>query len=246
MPTRELTEEIIDVETGDGPMAVLSKRPSEGSYPLVIIFHDGPGIRDATHEFGRKLAADGYWVLVPDLYHRQGRMIGFTPDQMFADPSLRDRMWALIQSLTDEGIQADLDSTLGAVPDVPERFAALGFCLGARAVFRSMMRLPDRVTVGAAWHPSFLVDDQPDSPHMSADVLPGTFYLGFGESDSVMTLDSMQPFIDAVARRAGRTVIDVHAGAEHGFTWPGYPNYNQAAAERSFAQTTGLFNDALV
>jgi len=238
-----VTEEIIDVETPDGPMAVLSKQPTEGSDRLVVVFHDGPGIRDATHEFTRKLASDGFLVVVPDLYHRHGRLIGFTPEQTRADRSLVDRIWEMIRSLSDDGIQSDFDATLRALPVVPEQFAVLGFCLGARAMCRTMMRLPERVVVGAAWHPSFLVDDQPDSPHLSADTLPGTLYLGFGAADSIMTLEAMQPFIDAVARRSGKTVIDVHADAEHGFTWPGSPNYDEAAATRSYEQTTALFRE---
>ena len=159
-----VTEEFIEVETADGPMAVLSKQPSEESDRLVVMFHDGPGIRDATHEFARKLAADGYRVVIPDLYHRHGRLIGFTPEQTRADRSLVDRIWEMIRSLSDDGIQSDLDATLGALPVVPDRFAVLGFCLGARAVCRTMMRLPERAVVGAAWHPSFLVDDQARLP----------------------------------------------------------------------------------
>jgi len=239
----DVTEEIIDVETTDGPMAVLSKQPTEGSDRLVVVFHDGPGIRGATHDFTRRLAGDGFRVVVPDLYHRHGRLIGFTPEQTRADPTLVGRIWEMIRSLSDDGIQSDLDATLGALAGVPDRFAVLGFCLGARATCRTMMRLPERAVVGAAWHPSFLVDDQPDSPHLSADALPGTLYLGFGAADSVMPLESMQPFIDAVARRSGKTVIDVHADAEHGFTWTGSPNYDEAAAARSYEQTTALFRE---
>ena len=44
----------------------------------------------------------------------------------------------------------------------------IGFCLGARAVYRRMMRDGDRVVAGAGWHPSFLADDGDDSPHLTA------------------------------------------------------------------------------
>ena len=52
-----------------------------------------------------------------------------------------------------------------------EPAGCIGFCLGARAVFRTMMRLPDQFTAGAMWHPSFLVDGEPDSPHLTAHQL---------------------------------------------------------------------------
>lgn len=52
----ELLEEIIDTGTNDGEMAVLVKQPAgqpDGGrdWPTVVIFHDGPGIRTATHVF---------------------------------------------------------------------------------------------------------------------------------------------------------------------------------------------------
>jgi carboxymethylenebutenolidase len=53
----------------------------------------------------------------------------------------------------------------------PPRLGVIGFCVGARAVFRILMRLPDRFVAGAMWHPSFLADDQPDSPHLTANRL---------------------------------------------------------------------------
>lgn len=244
-----LTETILDVPTDAGTMAVLVKEPenpAEGArLPTIVMFHDAPGVRHATHEFARKLAGAGYRVAVPDLYHRQGRLIGFDPADAAADPTVGERVRELLGTLTDDGIQADLDATLGAMDDLPERLGCIGFCLGARAVFRTMMRLPDRFVVGAAWHPSFLVDDEPDSPHLSAERLTGSLYLGFAEADTVMPVESMRPFIDAVAGSPGKTIIDIHAGADHGFTWPDSPRYDLAAAESSFAETVALFDETL-
>lgn len=244
-PSSDLIEDVVEADTRDGPMAVIVKQPADGHRGTVVIFHDAPGIRDATHVFGRKLASAGYRIVVPDLYHRHGRLIGFNPADAAADPTVSDRLRELLVSLTDDGIQADLDAALEAIGDESGPAAGLGFCLGARAVFRTMMRLPERFVVGAAWHPSFLVDDQADSPHVLADTLPGSLYLGFAENDTIMSLASMRPFIDAVSRRHGKTVIDVHPDADHGFTWADSPRYNQAAADRSFRQTDVLFREAL-
>ena len=109
----EVLSEILEAPTPSGPMAILRKRPAAaGSWPKVVMFHDGPGVRNATHEFAEKLAAEGYDVAVPDLYHRHGRLIGYELHEREADPSLVDRLRELLATLTDEGIQADLDVTL--------------------------------------------------------------------------------------------------------------------------------------
>jgi hypothetical protein len=52
----EVRSEIVDVVTAAGVMAIVRKRPGgEGSWPRIVMFHDGPGIRSATHRFAAKL-----------------------------------------------------------------------------------------------------------------------------------------------------------------------------------------------
>jgi dienelactone hydrolase len=60
-------------------------------------------------------------------------MLGWELHEREADPTLIDRLWELLGSLTDAGIQADLDAALHA--SSTERMALIGFCVGARAVF---------------------------------------------------------------------------------------------------------------
>lgn len=227
-------------------MAILYKRPGrEGAWPKVVMFHDGPGVRNATHQFAAKLAAAGYDVAVPDLYHRHGRLIGFEPHEREADPTLVDRLWEMLESLTDDGVQADLDATLDALDIAPtEQLGAIGFCVGARAVYRTLMRLPQRFVVGAMWHPSFLADDQPDSPHRTAHRLTRPLFIGIGDADKMQPIEKHQPFFDAVAPLA-HVELHVFPGADHAFTWPDWPTYNDNAASASFNRTTALFADHL-
>ena len=233
------------------PLAVPRMRPASGGpCPLIVMFMDKPGIREGLRAFGRRLAASGYDVVLPDLYHRHGRMIGYGPAELAASPGAQDQLTSLMTSLTDEGIQNDLDAALDAVAaDRPagslESAGCIGFCLGARAVFRTMMRLPEQFTAGAMWHPSFLVDGEPDSPHLTASSLAGSLYVGFGEADRMMTVASMRPFIEAVSALGDRAVVDILPGADHAYTWPDAHTYNEAAAERAWSQTLSLFSKAL-
>lgn len=251
MSNPKILETVLETVGDDGPMAVLRKRSaSDEPLPLAVIFHDAPGVRDAVHTFARQLAGCGYDVVVPDLHHRHGRMIGFTPEMLASDPQARPRMYEMLTSLTDEGIQHDLDTALDAVrnvrpPNPGERHVCIGFCLGARAVFRTMTRLPRQFAAGAMWHPSFLVDDEPDSPHLTAGELSGGLYIGFGEADQLQPVAIMQPFIDAVSALGDRVVIDIHPDTDHGYTWPSAPTYNERAAQRSWRQTLDVFSAAL-
>lgn len=246
----DLLEEIIDVSTDDGEMAVVVKQPAPvngkiGECPTIVMFIDAPGIRTATHDFMAKLASEGYRVITPDLHHRQGRMVHVEPDQVAADPSLRDQVRGWIVAMTDEQIQMDLDQALAATgADEASKIGAIGFCLGARAVVRAMTRLPDRVVCGAGWHPSFLADDGDDSPHLSVEQIVGELYLGIGEADEVQSIAMHQRFLDA-AESNDRIDIVTWPGADHGFTWPGYATYDAAASSGSWDRTIAMFERCL-
>jgi len=241
----DVRSQILDAPTDDGEMAAVVTQPVDaGPWPTVVIFIDAPGVRPATREFMDRLAGNGYRVITPDLHHRHGRLLHFEPADMANDPDARPTITGWLASMTDAQIQDDLDSAL-AVAGVPEdeKVAVIGFCLGARAVVRSMERMPDRVVAGAGWHPSFLADDEPDSPHLTAAGLAQPLYLGIGDADQVQSIAMHQRFLDAVAD-LDHVDVTIWPGADHGYTWPGYPNYDADAAEGSWAKTLTMFDSA--
>ena len=240
----EVNETIIDTETPDGEMAIAIAEPDDdGVHPTIIVFHDGPGMRKSNHDFNRQLAAEGYRIVMPDLYHRHGRMIGFMPDE--ANDETRAQTTKMLRSLTDDGIQSDLDAALAAVGVADdEKMGTIGFCLGACAIYRTLMRLPESFVVGASWHPSFLADDGDDSPHLTAAGLTQPVYFGIGTADQVQSIAMHQRFFDAVAPLAN-VEVEIFDGADHGYTWPETPNYHKVAATTSWAKTTKLFAEHL-
>jgi len=246
---RETITEIIDTTTDDGAMAVLVTRPvadrGDGAdWPAVLLFIDAPGIRSATHEFASKLAAEGYLVVTPDLHHRQGRLLNALDTAPPDGTTTQEMVWGWIAAMTDDQIQHDGDQGLtaaGVAPDSP--IVTIGFCLGARAVYRRMMRDGERVRAGAGWHPSFLVDDAPDSPHLTAARLTKPLFLGIGDADQVQSIAMHQRFLDAVDP-LDHVRVDIFEGADHGFTWPGFPNYHQVASDGCFDTTTAMFATA--
>ena len=63
----------VDIKTADGicPTSVFTPNGA-GSWPGVIFYMDGPGIRPLLFEMGERLASAGYVVLLPDLFYRAG------------------------------------------------------------------------------------------------------------------------------------------------------------------------------
>lgn len=242
----DVTEKTIETTTDDGDMDVVITEPSDppqngGPWPVVLLYIDAPGLRKATREFMARMAGEGYTVVTPDLHHRNGRLLHYEPSDFAEDPDAMKTIWQWIGSMTDDQIQHDGERALAAAgvgQDVPH--AVIGFCLGARAVYRAMERNPARVLCGAGWHPSFLADDEPDSPHLTAGALDRPLYLGIGEDDQVQSIAMHQRFLDAVAD-LGHVDVVTFAGADHGYTWPGYPSYHQEAAETSWTKTLAMF-----
>ncbi len=241
----DTTETIIDTSTDDGDMAVLVTQPADsGDWSVVLLFIDAPGIRSATHEFAAKLAAEGYVVVTPDLHHRHGRLLNAFDTTPPEGTTTQEMVWGWIGSMTDEQIQHDGDRALAATgvsDDAP--IVTIGFCLGARAVYRRLMS-DDRAVAGAAWHPSFLADDGPESPHLTAASLTKPLYLAIGDADQVQSIAMHQRFLDAV-EPLDHVTVEIYAGADHGFTWPSAPTYHEAAATGAWAATTALFSAAV-
>jgi len=240
----ETRQQIVDATTTAGPMAVLHTVPAEpGDWKRVGIFFDAPGIREATESFCAKLAAEGFEVVVPDLYHRHARLFGVTPAQRDADPSLVGRMRELMGTLDDGEIQQDMDDATAAVGWSEGPVGVIGFCLGARGVHRAMTRLPDRFVAGSMFHPSFLTIE-PDPPHESLERLVGDLHIGIGTADEVQSIAMHQQYFDAIAAMPN-VELKVFDGADHGFTWPEHETYHPEAGEACFAATVDLFSARL-
>ncbi len=66
-------ESDVEVKTPDGTCDSVFIHPAKGSYPGVLIWPDSGGLRQAFREIGKRIAAVGYSVLVPNHLYRMAR-----------------------------------------------------------------------------------------------------------------------------------------------------------------------------
>lgn len=104
-------------------------------------------------------------------------------------------------------------------------------------------RLPDRVAAAAAFHPGGLVANSPDSPHLLADRISATVYIGGAENDR--RSPPTTPKLDKAFSAAGVPHRIECYPAAHGFAVPDNPSYDAAADERHWAAMTETFGAAL-
>ena len=66
----------VSVTTPDGTCDAAFIHPTSGSHPAVIIWPDAFGLRPSMIDMGKRIAADGFSVLVPNPYYRMTKAPG--------------------------------------------------------------------------------------------------------------------------------------------------------------------------
>src|SRR5882724_1937303 len=177
----EITETDVQIKTPDGTCDAAFIHPRSGSHPGVLIWPDAFGLRPSMRAMGRRIAAEGYSVVVPNPFYRISKA-PFTDASNFnfQNPDDMAKLRPLMASVNAPG-NAENDAAayvafLDAQKEVnkAKKIGTQGYCMGGALVVRSAARLPDRIGGGASFHGGGLVTDKPDSPHLLAPENQGT------------------------------------------------------------------------
>jgi hypothetical protein len=68
-----VVETEVAIKTPDGTCDAAFIHPSAGSHPGVLIWTDAFGLRPAMRDIGKRIAAEGYSVLVPNPFYRMAK-----------------------------------------------------------------------------------------------------------------------------------------------------------------------------
>ncbi|MEV5505706.1 dienelactone hydrolase family protein [Streptomyces orinoci] len=229
-----------DLPTPDGAADCYLAHPADGgAYPGVLMYTDAFGLRPRTREMADRLAAFGYAVLVPNVFHRRGRapvveLPGFIGDE--ERPVLFKSLMPLVRSLTPEVVTRDAGAYLdwlAASPLVAEGpFGVIGYCMGAVLTMRTAAARPGQVVAGGCFHGGNLVTDSPDSPHLLAGRIRAELYFGHADQDRSMTPQQIAT-LDRTLTEAGVPFhSEVYRGAHHGYTAKDASPYDAAADAR--------------
>ena len=153
----------VDLPTPDGPCHATLHVPADGlPAPAAILFPDAAGPRETFRAVADRLAATGYAVLLPDVYHRLGDWRPFDAETVFSDPPERERLMTMARSVTAEMTIRDTGAFLEFLAARREvagsRVGVFGYCMGGRAALLVAGRFPDRVGAAASFHGGRLAD----------------------------------------------------------------------------------------
>jgi carboxymethylenebutenolidase len=226
----------------------------ESSHPLpgVVNIPDIGSIRDANRKMARRLAEEGYVVLMPNPFYRTSRppVFPFERKPGVMDDRSRERMKELIAPLTPEAQEQDMAAYvdfLAAEPSVqPNKIAVIGYCIGGGYALRAAAVRPEKVRAMASFHGGGLYKaDDPASPHLVLPRVKAQLYFGHADKDQSMTADQIAHFEQALKEWGGSYESETYPGALHSWTVLDSPVYNEPAAERAYDKMRDLFKAAL-
>jgi carboxymethylenebutenolidase len=249
----------VEVKTPSGTCDAALVRPQlQGQWPGVILFVDALGLRPTMRDMAKRLAQDGYTVLVPNPFYRSTKAPGISPGFDFSNPADREKLSALRAPLTADAVAQDasayaafLDSQASVRKTA--KMGVFGYCMGGPMTMRAAAALPSRVGAGASFHGGGLVTDQPDSPHLLVPKMKARYYFGIAASDDAKEPEAKTKLREAFDSAGLAAKIEVYAGCLHGWCVKdmphapdGKPIYNEAQAERAWNELVTLFKRAVV
>jgi carboxymethylenebutenolidase len=239
----------VDVTTDEGAVdAFLAEPADDARHPAVLFYMDGFGLRQRLYDMAERIAAEGYVVLVPNVYYRHGRAPLIADLSDLLKPENRERMLETIRpfaaSLTVQATMRDahayLDFLAGYESVAPGPVGITGYCMGGALAVRTAGTFPDRVAAVASFHGGNLATEAPDSPHLLADRIQAEFYFGHADQDRSMSADRIAVLEEALDRAGVRHESEVYQGAAHGYTMSDTAAYSPAATDRHWAALFAL------
>ncbi|MEM6267726.1 MAG: dienelactone hydrolase family protein [Pseudomonadota bacterium] len=250
--TPDLTETAVTFDTADGTMDAFFVHPAEGAHPGVIFWPDIASIREAKRNMARRLAGEGYAVLVLNPYYREVQGEQFADFAAFMTDDGFQKVGPWRASLDADSIGRDasaavnwLDNEAALMIDTARGIGTQGYCMGGPFTVWSAAAVPDRIRAAASFHGGGLVrEDYEKSPHKLLEQTQSSFLIAVAKDDDAKAPDDKTTF-GAAAEAAGRDAkVSVYDG-DHGWTVPDAPSYAEKPAELAYRDLLKLYSAAL-
>jgi carboxymethylenebutenolidase len=238
----------VEIRTADGVADAAVYYPEgRDRWPGVLFWPDIGGLRPVKRDMARRLAADGYVVLVVNPYYRllkAPELVAIAPG-----PEQQARRNAGRATLTPQAVAVDSRayvSWLGAQPQTSKgKMGVQGYCMGGALSVRTAAAVPDRIGAAASFHGgNGLVTDAADSPHRLIPATRARYLFATARND-----DQQDPQVKATLKQTLEAahlsgVVEVYL-ADHGWCVPDSARYDQAEAERAWGALHALYRAGL-
>lgn len=215
--------------------------PPGTASPVVVFLMDAPGRRELLHDMARRIASNGYYVMLPNLYYRSTPAfeLDFSSKESFA------QMVELMSNLGNKAVARDVRALLdhagtdGAAD--ARTVGCVGYCMSGPFAIWAAAEFAEVVRAVASFYGVRLHVDAADSPHSRLGEIEGELYVGAAEHDDYVPLDMIDRFEAAMQDSGVAGRVERYWGTHHGFAFDDRPAYDRRADDRHWAALLDLF-----
>ena len=203
-------------------------------------------MRPAVLDVAKRLAANGYLALLPDLFYRSSDYHIPPPKDAFASGDLMNIIGPLMaatgpkKAAEDTCYFLDYLDTRGDVKG--HKVGSVGFCMGGGMALAAAGTWPDRVAAATSYHGGGIASDKTDSPHLLAPQIKAEIYVAGADNDESYPPKMADRMEKALADAGVKHRCEIYEGALHGWMMPDFPVYDPDAAERGWREMLVLFH----
>lgn len=226
----KLKDGYISLQTPDGDMEVYFTHPDKIKLPALIVFQEAFGVNAHIKDVCRRFAQEGYFVVAPELYHRQGHHLEFS----YSDLS---QAMSYLKELSQESLKMDTQVVLDMLHEIPTvdaaKIATIGFCVGG---YTSILAAASFKLSGCiAFYGAGMLTEReglklkPFKEQLKNISSP--LLLFFGQKDSSIPLSEVHEIQALLEKeeKAFRSVV--FENSHHGFFCDQRKSYNKVAAD---------------
>ena len=239
-----VTDGDVTIKTPDGTCDAYFVKPATGTGAGVLIWPDIFGLRPAFRTMGKRLAENGYAVLVVNPFYRVKPAP--TAEQGAATPipsliPLAQALNATTHATDAKAFTAWLDQQASVAKN--RKMGTQGYCMGGPMAFRTAAA-SDRVGAIASFHGGGLVTMDADSPHLLASKTKASLLIAIASNDDKQRPMEKDVLKETFGKSGQSAEIEVYSGA-HGWCPPDSGVYNEPDAEKAWARLLALYGKAL-
>ena len=231
-----LIENTVNVPTKYGPMPSFTAVPdAPGDFPAIIFYMDAPGFREELCNMARRIATQGYYCILPDMYYRLGTI-------RFDLARRNDGMSTVVMAAMNHLTNADVvDDTAGLLAFIdaqdkasPGPVGCVGHCMSGRYIVTVAAHFPTRIVAAASMYGVGIVTQEEDSPHLILDKVQGELYFFFAEVDAHVPDQVIVDLKATFARHGVKNTLEIVPGTQHGYQFAERAVYAPVQAEAAW------------
>ena len=242
----------IKIKMADGVCdAYIASPDTNENLPAVLLYMDAFGPRERLFAMADRIASEGYFVLLPNVFYRMKAAPVVDIEKMGQKNShfveLIPQIMPLIEAWSPEHQKKDAKDYLAFLrkETQSDKVGCVGYCMGGSAALRAAAAYPEHVQAVASYHAGRIGADTPNSVLKVLPQIKAEVYIAHADKDNSMPADQIERVRQTLDSAHVKFKAELYKEAEHGFTMSDHPAYNPRAEIKHWETLFDLFDRTL-